>query len=268
VHVSARPEKVQLPSPSQLTTGFGFANRSRRLDLNLRRKPRPTKNPSAGTTEGLCFPVFCATRWLYRSGIARGSIGTGFTGVIRPRPLRVSPSRMVKPVRASIRARVGNNLGTVLATSAPCGQNAKTPRWRRASLGFADFKHHRNVFPMPRIWQKYRTQNPVLARGFGCKSRLRYLIGKKLETWSLAGSLSGPPTSSTRSAQFSPVANTAAHTSDGSLHSRLLGHGTHGGCTAVLARCDEVAYGLGGHVPRGHVGPFERDIHVPARCQK
>ncbi len=44
----------------------------------------------------------------------------------------------------------GNKLGTVLATSAPCGHNAKTPRWRRASLGFADFKHHRNLFPTPR----------------------------------------------------------------------------------------------------------------------
>ena len=57
--------------------------------------------------------------------------------------------------------QVGNKLGTILATSAPCGHNAKTPRWRRASLGFADFKHHRNVFPIPRVWQTYRTQNPV-----------------------------------------------------------------------------------------------------------
>jgi hypothetical protein len=52
-------------------------------------------------------------------------------------------------------------LGTVLATSAPRGHYAKTPRWRRAILGFADFKHHRNLFPMPRSWQTYRTQNPV-----------------------------------------------------------------------------------------------------------
>ena len=42
---------------------------------------------------------------------------------------RVSPSPMIKPVPASIRARVGNKLGTVLATSAPCGHNAKTPMW-------------------------------------------------------------------------------------------------------------------------------------------
>ena len=64
---------------------------------------------------------------------------------------RVSPSRMIQPVEAAVWARVGNKLGTVLATSAPCGHNAKTPRWRRASLGFADFKHHRNVFPIPRL---------------------------------------------------------------------------------------------------------------------
>jgi hypothetical protein len=61
---------------------------------------------------------------------------------------RVSPSPIIEPVPASIPAQFGNNLGTVLATSAPCGQNSKTPRGRRASLGFADFKHHRNLFPM------------------------------------------------------------------------------------------------------------------------
>jgi hypothetical protein len=87
---------------------------------------------------------------------------------------RVRPSPMIKPIPASIRARVGNKLGTVLATSAPCGHNAKTPRWRSASLGFADFKHHRNVFSVPRIWQARRTQNPVPARGCGFKSHLRY----------------------------------------------------------------------------------------------
>jgi len=87
---------------------------------------------------------------------------------------RVSPSPMIKPVPASIRARVGNKLGTVLATSAPCGHNAKTPRRRRASLGSAEYKHHRNLFPTPRLWQTRRTQNPVLARGCGFKSHLRY----------------------------------------------------------------------------------------------
>ncbi len=30
------------------------------------------------------------------------------------------------------------------------------------------------MFPIPRVWQTYRTQNPVLARGFGFKSHGRY----------------------------------------------------------------------------------------------
>ena len=92
----------------------------------------------------------------------------------RDHSLPISPSPMIKPVPASIRARVGNKLGTVLATSAPCGHNAETPRWRRASLGFADFKYHRNLFPMRRRWQTLRTQNPVHGRGCRFKSHLRY----------------------------------------------------------------------------------------------
>ncbi len=106
--------------------------------------------------------------------MARGSPGAGFARLIRLRPLRVSPSSMIKPVRASNRTRVGNKLGTVLATSARCGHNAKTPRWRSASLGIADFRHHRNLFPTRWRWQTHRTQNPVLARGCGFKSHLRY----------------------------------------------------------------------------------------------
>jgi hypothetical protein len=31
-----------------------------------------------------------------------------------------------------------------------------------------------NLFPTPRPWQTRRTQNPVLARGCGFKSHLRY----------------------------------------------------------------------------------------------
>ena len=69
---------------------------------------------------------------------------------------------LVVGLRVFGRGLIGNKLGTVLATSAPCGHNAKTPSWRRASLGSADFKHHRNLFPIPRHWQRYRTQNPVL----------------------------------------------------------------------------------------------------------
>ena len=143
--------------------------------LHRRRKPRPTKNPRLARLrappERGCV------------SIARKTVPASPTDhlgrVYRCNPTsaaaRVGPSPMINRVRASIRTRVGNKLGTVLATSAPCGHNAKTPRWRRASLGFADFKHHRNVFPMPRRWQKqtYRTQNPVLARGCGFKSHLR-----------------------------------------------------------------------------------------------
>ncbi len=33
-------------------------------------------------------------------------------------------------------------------------------------------------------------------------------------------------------------------------------------------RCDQFAYRLRGHVPRGHIGLFERDVHVLARRKK
>ncbi len=32
----------------------------------------------------------------------------------------------------------------------------------RNCLAIKVFKYHRNVFPIPRVWQTYRTQNPVL----------------------------------------------------------------------------------------------------------
>ena len=38
------------------------------------------------------------------------------------------------------------------------------------------FKYRCNVFPIPRVWQTYRTQNPVLVRGCGFKSHLRYSV--------------------------------------------------------------------------------------------
>ena len=41
--------------------------------------------------------------------------------------------------------------------------------WRTGRL-----EDHRNVFPIPRVWQTYRTQNPVLATACGFKSHLRY----------------------------------------------------------------------------------------------
>ena len=142
--------------------------------MNRRRKPRPTRHRGWHDRGPLLHAVLCLS--LGRPFRHRPRI-TG-DRLCRRDPTsataRVSPSPMIKPVPACIRARVGNKLGTVLPTSAPCGHNAKTPRRRCASLGFADFKHHRNLFPMPRRWQTYRTQNPVLARGCGFKSHLRY----------------------------------------------------------------------------------------------
>jgi hypothetical protein len=79
---------------------------------------------------------------------------------LSPRLRRSGTDQADEPVPASIRARVGNKLGTVLATPTPCGHNAKIPRRRGAGLGFADFKHHLNLFPMRRLWQTTRTQNP------------------------------------------------------------------------------------------------------------
>jgi hypothetical protein len=70
--------------------------------------------------------------------------------------------------------RVGNKMGTGLAISAQCGYNVRASGQYRNCLAIKAFKYHRNVFPIPRVWQTYRTQNPVLARGCGFKSHLRY----------------------------------------------------------------------------------------------
>jgi hypothetical protein len=138
-------------------------------------KPKTEANKKSGWHDrGTRLPAFCTYRSEVRSGIGHGTPRTRFTGFIRHRPLRVSPSRMTKSVRPSIRTRVGNKLGTVLATSAPCGHNAKTTRRRCASLGFAGFKHHRNLFPMRRRWQTRRTQIPVLCRTSVKSGQVRY----------------------------------------------------------------------------------------------
>ncbi len=113
---------------------------------------------------------------------------------------------LTRTPRLALRGHFGNKMGTGLATSAQCGHNIRRSSQHRNWLETKDSKHHCNVFPIPRVWQSYRTQNPVLARGCGFKSHLRYLIGNELETWSFARSLSGPPTPSTTSAHFSPVA--------------------------------------------------------------
>ena len=93
---------------------------------------RPRASLSAG---------FSASRSEDRSAIGHRSIGTGLTGMVRHRPLPRQPiTRDQACTVPPFGRRVGNDLGTGLATSAPYGHNVKTPRWRRASLGFADFR--------------------------------------------------------------------------------------------------------------------------------
>jgi len=52
-------------------------------------------------------------------------------------------------------------MGTGLAISAQCGYNVRASGQYRSCLAIKAFKYHRNVFPIPRVWQTYRTQNPV-----------------------------------------------------------------------------------------------------------
>ena len=63
-----------------------------------------------------------------------------------------------------------------MAISAQCGYNVRASGQYRNCLAIKAFKYHRNVFPIPRVWQTHRTQNPVLARGCGFKSHVRYKI--------------------------------------------------------------------------------------------
>ncbi len=70
--------------------------------------------------------------------------------------------------------RFGYKLGTGLAILAQCDYKIHRSRRYRNRLENRDFKHRCNVFPIPRRWQTRRTQNPVLARGCGFKSHLRY----------------------------------------------------------------------------------------------
>ena len=78
------------------------------------------------------------------------------------------------PERDGQPRRFGNKLGTGLAISAQCHYNVPSSGRHRNCLENKDFKYHCNVFPIPRIWQTSRTQNPVLARGCGFKSHLRF----------------------------------------------------------------------------------------------
>ena len=57
-------------------------------------------------------------------------------------------------------------MGTGLAISAQCGYNVRALGQYRNCPAIKAFKYHRNVFPIPRVWQTYRTQNPVLKRAW------------------------------------------------------------------------------------------------------
>jgi len=57
--------------------------------------------------------------------------------------------------------RFGNKMGTGLAISAQCGYNVRASGQYRNCFAIKAFKYHRNVFSIPRVWQTYRTQNPV-----------------------------------------------------------------------------------------------------------
>ena len=72
----------------------------------------------------------------------------------------VSHPRLARTPRG--KRRIGNKMGTGLAILAQCDDNMHRSRRYRNRLAIKAFKYHRNVFPIPRIWQKYRTQNPVL----------------------------------------------------------------------------------------------------------
>ena len=63
--------------------------------------------------------------------------------------------------------RFGNKMGTGLAISAQCGYNVRALGQYRNCLAIKAFKYHRNVFPIPRVWQTYRTQNLVQANRVG-----------------------------------------------------------------------------------------------------
>jgi len=56
--------------------------------------------------------------------------------------------------------QVGNNMGTALATSAQCHHNERASGQFRNFPAITAFKYHRNVSPIPRVWQTRRTQNP------------------------------------------------------------------------------------------------------------
>jgi hypothetical protein len=97
----------------------------------------------------------------------------------------VTLARTPRPVWPGVnpQGRFGNKMGTGLATSAQCGYNARASGQYRNCPAIKAFKYHRNVFPIPRVWQTYRTQNTVLARGCGFNSYLRYSPERSFRTY-------------------------------------------------------------------------------------
>jgi len=68
---------------------------------------------------------------------------------------------LTRTLRLALWGHFGNKMGTGLATSAQCGYNVRASGQYRNCLAIKAFKYHRNAFPIPRVWQTYRTQNPV-----------------------------------------------------------------------------------------------------------
>ena len=72
-------------------------------------KPRPTKNPRLARPRAPPERGFVSIARKTVTASPTDQRGRGFTGVIRHRPRRVSPSPMIKPEPASIRGELGTN---------------------------------------------------------------------------------------------------------------------------------------------------------------
>jgi hypothetical protein len=98
---------------------------------------------------------------MYRAEILKCRVGAEH--VQTRRTTVTAPTIEVLPDRHGLsqRGRFGNKMGTGLAKSAQCGYNVRAFGQCRNSLAIKAFKYYRNVFPIPRVWQTYRTQNPV-----------------------------------------------------------------------------------------------------------
>ena len=96
------------------------------------------------------------------------SVGTdGMFGVGTKIPQALTAFRCTDCTQSLARTRqqtwpIGNKLGTGLAILAQCDYKLRAVGQNRNCFAIKAFKYHRNVFPIRRIWQTYRTQNPVL----------------------------------------------------------------------------------------------------------